>query len=124
MGPIRNPRWEQQWTEGYVIVSNKDNLLIKDELFITLNFFLEVIGFGHIWDKQETFSTLRTLSAITDKLQKRYFDFWHKLLFNNNIVIGGNKLRKYHKIKTDFKREQYLYADVDKKVFQILLKIV
>jgi hypothetical protein len=83
-----------------------------------------VIGFGHIWDKQETFSTLRTLSAITDKLQNRYFDFWHKLLFNNNIVIGGNKLRKYHKIKTDFKREQYLYADVDKKVFQILLKIV
>jgi hypothetical protein len=23
MGPIRNPRWEQKWTEGYVIVSNK-----------------------------------------------------------------------------------------------------
>ena len=22
MGPIRNPRWEQKWTEGYVIVSN------------------------------------------------------------------------------------------------------
>ena len=22
MGPIRNPRWEQQWTEGYVIVSS------------------------------------------------------------------------------------------------------
>ena len=83
-----------------------------------------MIGFGHIWDKQETFFTLRTLSAITDKLQNRYFDFWHKLLFNNNIVIGGNKLRKYHKIKTDFKREQYLCADVDKKVFQILLKIV
>ena len=74
-----------------------------------------MIGFGHIWDKQETVFTLRTLSAITDKLQNRYFDFWHKLLFNNNIVIGGNKLRKYRKIKTDSKREQYLYADVDKK---------
>ena len=22
MGPIRNPRWEQKWTEGYVIVSS------------------------------------------------------------------------------------------------------
>jgi hypothetical protein len=21
MGPIRNPRWEQKWTEGYAIVS-------------------------------------------------------------------------------------------------------
>ena len=83
-----------------------------------------MIGFGHIWDNQATVSKLRTLSALTDKLQNRYFDFWHKLLFNNNIVIGGNKLRKYHKIKTDFKREQYLCADVDKKVFQILLKIV
>ena len=122
MGPIRNPRWKQKRTEGYVIVSNKDNLLIKDELFIKLNFFLEVIGFGHIWDKQETFSTLRTLSAITDKLQNRYFDFWHKLLFNNNIVIGGNKLRKYRKIKTDFKREQYLYADVDKKSLSNVIK--
>jgi hypothetical protein len=122
MGPIRNPRWEQKRTEGYVIVSNKDNLLIKDELFIKLNFFLEVIGFGHIWDKKETFSTLRTLSAITDKLQIRYFDFWHKLLFNNNIVIGGNKLRKYRKIKTDFKREQYLYADVDKKSLSNFIK--
>ena len=72
--------------------------------------FLEVIGFGHIWDNQATFSKLRTLSAITDKLQNRYFDFWHKLLFNDNRVIGGNKLRMYRKIKADFKREQYLYA--------------
>ena len=39
MGPIRNPRWEQKRTEGYVIVSNKDNLLIKDELFIKLKSF-------------------------------------------------------------------------------------
>ena len=81
-----------------------------------------MIGFGHIWDKQETFSMLRTLSAITDKLQNRYFDFWHKLLFNNNIVIGGNKLRTYRKIKTDFKREQYLYADVDKKSLSNFIK--
>jgi hypothetical protein len=33
--------------------------------------FLEVIGFGNIWDNQATFSKLRTLSAITDKLQNR-----------------------------------------------------
>jgi hypothetical protein len=50
---------------------------------------------------QEIFSKLRTLSAITDKLQNRYFDFWHKLLFNDNRVIGGNNLRTYRKIKTD-----------------------
>ena len=44
--------------------------------------FLEVIGFGHIWDNQATFSKLRTLSAITDKLQNRYFNFWHVCLLN------------------------------------------
>jgi hypothetical protein len=104
--------------------SYKDNLLIKDGLFIKLKrFFLEVIGFGHIWDNQTTFSKLRTLSAVTDILQNRYFDFWHKLLFNDNRVIGGNKLRTYRKIKTDFKREQYLYADVDKKSLSNFIKI-
>ena len=56
-----------------------------------------------------------TLTTCSIKLQNRYLDFWHKLLFNDNRVIGGNKLRTYRKIKTDFKREQYLYADVDKK---------
>jgi hypothetical protein len=35
-----------------------------------------VIGFGHIWDNQATFSKLENLSAIADKLQNRYFDFW------------------------------------------------
>ena len=85
--------------------------------------FLEEIGFGHIWDNQATFSKLRILSAITDKLQNRYYDFWHKLLFNDNRVIGGNKLRTYRKIKTDFKREQYLYANVDKKSLSNFIKI-
>jgi hypothetical protein len=54
------------------------------------------------WDNQATFSKLRILSAITDKLQNRYYDFWHKLLFNDDRVIGGNKLRTYRKIKTDY----------------------
>jgi hypothetical protein len=32
MGPIRNPRWEQKRTEGYVIVSNVDDVrFILDE---------------------------------------------------------------------------------------------
>ena len=82
-----------------------------------------MLGFGHIWDNQTTFSKLRTLPAVTDKLQNRYFDFWHKLLFNDNRMIGGNKLRSYRKIKTDFKREQYLYADVDKKSLSNFIKI-
>ena len=32
MGPIRNPRWEQKRTEGYVIVSNENVVPSKDKL--------------------------------------------------------------------------------------------
>ena len=38
-------------------------------------------------------------------------------------MIGGNKLKTYRKIKTDFKREQYLYANVDKKSLSNFIKI-
>jgi hypothetical protein len=82
-----------------------------------------VIGFGHIWDNQTTCSKLITLSAVTEALQKRYLDFLHKLLFNDNRVIRRNKLRTYRKIKTDFKGEQYLYADADKISLSNLIKI-
>jgi hypothetical protein len=75
------------------------------------------------WDNQTTFSKLRTLSAVTEKLQNRYFDLRRKLLFNDNRVIGRNKLETYPNIKTNFKREQYLYADIDKKSFSNLIKI-
>jgi hypothetical protein len=34
--------------------------------------------------------SLELFFAITDKLQNRYFDFWHNLLFNDNRVIWGN----------------------------------
>jgi hypothetical protein len=82
---------------------NKDNLLIKDGLFIKLkSFFLEVIGFGHIWDNQTTFSKLTTLSAVPDKLQ-----IFGTLLFNDNRKIGWNKLRTYRKIKTDKKTFEF-----------------
>ena len=66
-----------------------------------------MIGFGHIRDNQTTLSKHKALSAVTDKLQNRHFDFWHKLLFKDNRVINNtvNKLRTYRKIKTDFKRK-------------------
>jgi hypothetical protein len=34
MGPIRNPRWEQKRTEGYVIVSN---LVVELVCWLLLN---------------------------------------------------------------------------------------
>jgi hypothetical protein len=37
MGPIRNPRWEQKQTEGYVIVSNADTEILSARLLIILS---------------------------------------------------------------------------------------
>jgi hypothetical protein len=38
MGPIRNPRWEQKRTEGYVIVSNMQQ---DNKAGIKFNFYRE-----------------------------------------------------------------------------------
>jgi hypothetical protein len=36
-------------------------------------------------------------------------------LFNDDNTFGGNKLRTYRKLKTQFDLENYLCADVNKK---------
>jgi hypothetical protein len=40
MGPIRNPRWEQKRTEGYVIVSNTDPAIILSMFMLTFIFVI------------------------------------------------------------------------------------
>jgi hypothetical protein len=45
MGPIRNPGWEQKWTEGYVIVSiitRAVYYISENQMFIIL--FLFYVG--------------------------------------------------------------------------------
>ena len=101
----------------------KDNLLIKDSWCNKLKTFLKEIGFGHIWENQGTFSKHRTLKALLYKLQDRYCKYWQKTLFNDDRVVGGNKLRTYRTFKKDFKREQFLFADVDKHALSDFIRI-
>ena len=101
----------------------RDNILLKNSLFDKLKSFLQIIGFGHLWENQTTFSKKRTLHSITNKLQDRYNSFWHSLLFNDSRISGTNKLRTYREFKKEFKREQYLYADVDKQNLRNFIKI-
>jgi hypothetical protein len=55
------------------------------------------------------------LKSIQNKLEERYENFWNNSLSQNNDNIRGrNKLRTYHKLKTNFEAEKYLYTDVDK----------
>jgi hypothetical protein len=44
-------------------------------------------------------------------------------LFNDNNKSGGNKLRTYRKLKTQFDLENYLCADVNKKSISTFVKI-
>jgi hypothetical protein len=49
-------------------------------------------------------------------LENRYIEHWKTLLFNDDNKSGGNKLRTYRKLKTQFDLENYLCADVNKKM--------
>jgi hypothetical protein len=44
-------------------------------------------------------------------------------LFNDDNKSGGNKLRTYRKLKTQFDLENYLCADVNKKYISTFVKI-
>ena len=101
----------------------KDNVLLKNSLFDKLRSFFHIINFGHLWENQTTFSKKRTLNSISRKLQDRYNNFWYSLLFNDNKVSGTNKLRTYREFKNNFKREQFLFADVDKQNLRNFIKI-
>ena len=92
-------------------------------MFDKLRSFFHIINFGHLWENQTTFSKKRTLNSISRKLQDRYNNFWYSLLFNDNKVSGTNKLRTYREFKNNFKREQFLFADVDKQNLRNFIKI-
>lgn len=106
-----------------IVKAYSNNLLVKDSLCNKLKTFLLLIGFGHLWENQGTFSKQNTLSAIYLKLQDRYSSFWSKKLLNDERASGGNKLRTYRTFKNNFLREQYLYADVDKFELADFIKI-
>ena len=46
-----------------------------------------------------------------------------ELLFNDDNKSGGNKLRTYRKLKTQFDLENYVCADVNKKSISTFVKI-
>lgn len=107
-----------------IYFSYRDNISVKDSLSNKLKTFLHLIGFGHIWDNQGTFSKSKLLHSIKKKLETRYIDHWKNLLFReNDSSSGGNKLRTYRKLKTDFDTEKYLFADVSKSALSSFVKI-
>jgi hypothetical protein len=67
--------------------------MINESLCNKLKQLFSIIGFSHIWENQGTFSKL--LFSVT----KKYDD-------NKS---GGNKLRTYRKLKTQFDLENYLF---------------
>ena len=82
-----------------------------------------IIGFSHIWEIQGTFSKSKLLFSVTKQLENRYIKHWKTLLFNDDNKSGGNKLRTYRKLKTQFDLENYVCADVNKKYISTFVKI-
>jgi hypothetical protein len=87
MGPIRNPRWEQKWTEGYVIVStvtwptlsiftqNSDNhfcCLISSNVL-----FIQPLAFCRNWEQRRqkncvTRHCFKTNDGLPEILKMKY----------------------------------------------------
>ena len=101
----------------------RDNLSIKEGLSNCINKLLCCINFGHVWENRGTFSEKRCKFAIFNKLKDRYTRHWHQLLFNDERINGANKLRTFRKFKKDFKREMYLFTDVDRQCLSDFIKI-
>ena len=103
----------------------RENLRLNESLCNKLKQLFSIIGFSHIWENQGTFSKSKLLFSATNQLENRYIKHWKTLLFNDNNKSGGNKLRTYRKLKTQFDLENYLHvcADVNKKSISTFVKI-
>ena len=101
----------------------RENLKLNESLCNKLKQLFSIIGFSHIWGNQGTFSKSKLLFSVTKQLENRYIKHWKTLLFNDNNKSGGNKLRTYRKLKTQFDLENYLCADVNKKSISTFVKI-
>jgi hypothetical protein len=95
----------------------RENLKLNESLCYKLKQSFSIIGFSHIWENQGTFSKSKLLFSVTKQLEKRYIKHWKTLLFDDDSKSGGNKLRTYRKLKTQFDLENYLCADVNKKIY-------
>jgi hypothetical protein len=101
----------------------RENLKFNENLCNKLKQLFSIIGFSHIWVNQGTFSKSKLLFSVTKQLENRYIEHWKTLLFNDDNKSGGNKLRTYRKLKTQFDLENYLCADVNKKSVSTFVKI-
>jgi hypothetical protein len=101
----------------------RENLKLNESLCNKLKQLFSIIGFSHIWGNQGTFSKSKLLFSVTKQLEKRYTEHWKTLLFNDDNKSGGNKLRTFRKLKTQFHLENYLCADVNKKSISTFIKI-
>ena len=70
------------------------------------------LNFSHVWENQGTFSKVRLANAIKTILKDSYTTYWHNLSFDDSQnPINGNKLRKYHKLKNEYRLEKYLLSN-------------
>ena len=73
-----------------------------------------ILGFSHVWENQGTFSISRLEKAMINKLKEKYVNFW-KETRNENSCAYNKKLRTYNTFNGDYKLEDYLLLDIEKK---------
>ena len=61
--------------------------------------FLQLSGFGHVWDNRGTFSIKKLIRAVKNKVTYRYSDYFMKAISGEIIVNNGRKLEKLRMFK-------------------------
>jgi hypothetical protein len=101
----------------------RENLTLNESLCNKLKQLFSIIGFSYILENQGAFSKSKLLFSVTKQLESKYIEHWKTLLFNDDNKSGGNKIRTYRKLKTQFHLESYLCADVNKISISTFVKI-
>jgi hypothetical protein len=95
MGPIRNPRWEQKRTEGYVIVSIQSQEILNRPVFV-LEILNRVLTLLKILNRsEESLNRVWTLLTILKKLwteSEHYWQFWKSSEHSLNILKILNRV--------------------------------
>lgn len=63
---------------------------------------------AHLNDISHDFNTADVLNYVNVCVFEDFEQNWHRQLWNDNRQRGGNKLRTYRQVKTEFSTEHYL----------------
>ena len=96
----------------------------------TVKFILELCELDYVWKDPDKIVNSNLITKCFNSLVERYINFWQDRNSNDESCCpkrlqpsGGNKLRTYKLLKSDYKMELYLYFIRDHEIRRNLAKL-